>query len=82
MSLLILSLAVHRPAKWRTGDIEPDEDTALEELIDRQIVCINLLKSQLMYAAKELVTNQPNSFVEYGAHPSLNEPCQQQRIYR
>ena len=75
-----------RSSIWWIGDVEQPEGTALEELIETNSL-YQLIEEPTNICNKGnscidlIITDQPNFFVEYGLHPSLDEHCQHQIIY-
>ena len=68
------------------GDIEQPEGTALEELIEtnglHQLIDEPTnIKNGGMSCTHLIITDQPNMFLDYGLHPSLDDHCQHQIIY-
>ena len=75
-----------RPSQWWTGDVQQPEGTALEELIEvnnlhELIEEPTNIREGSMSCIDFIITDQPNLFVDYGVHPSLDEHCQHQIVY-
>ena len=75
-----------RSSQWWTEDIEQPEGTALEELIETNGLYQLIdeptnIRNGGMSCIDLIITDQPNMFVDYGVHPSLDDHCQHQIIY-
>ena len=75
-----------RSCQWWTEDIEQPEGTALEELIETNGLYQLIdeptnIRNGGMSCIDLIITDQPNMFVDYGVHPSLDDHCQHQIIY-
>ena len=75
-----------RSSQWWTGGIEQPEGTALEELIEtnglHQLIDEPTnIRNGGMSCIDLIITDQPNMFLDYAVHPSLDDHCQHQIIY-
>ena len=75
-----------RSAQWCPLDDELPEGTALEELIETNNLYQLIdeptnIRGESMTCIDLIITDQPNLFMEYGVHPSLDEHCQHKIIF-
>ena len=75
-----------RSSQWWTEDIEHPEGATLEELIETNGLYQLIdeptnIRNGGMSCIDLIITDQPNMFVDYGVHPSLDDHCQHQIIY-
>ena len=75
-----------RSSMWWTEDIEQPEGTALDELLETNglyqlIEERTNIRNEGCSCIDLIITDQPNMFVDYGVHPSLDEHCQHQIIH-
>ena len=75
-----------RSSQWWTEDIEQPEGTVLEELIETNGIYQLIdeptsIRNGGMSCIDLIITDQPNMFLDYGVHPSLDDHRQHQIIY-
>ena len=75
-----------RSAQWWPLAEELPEGTALEELIETNNLYQFIdeptnIRRESMTCIDLIITDQPNIFMEYGLHPSLDDHCQHQIVF-
>ena len=75
-----------RSSQWWSDDEDTPQGTALDELMETNNVYQLIdkphnVRTQGMYCINLTVTDQPNMFVDYGIHPSLDSHSEHQIIF-
>ena len=75
-----------RSKQWRPEDVELPEGAALDEFIESNNLCqlideLTDIRTTGMSCIDLIITDQPNLFVEFGVHSSLDNHCQHQIIH-
>ena len=75
-----------RSKQWLPGDVELPEASALDEFIESNNLSQLIdeptnIRTTGMSCIDLIITNQPNLFVEFGLHSSLDDRCQHQIIH-
>ena len=75
-----------RTKQWWPGDIELPEGSALDELIESNNLSQLIdeptnVRTTGMSCIDLIITDQPNLFVDFGVHSSLDDHCQHQIIH-
>ena len=75
-----------RSKQWWPGDVELPEGSALDEFIESNNLCQLIdeptnIRTTGMSCIDLIITDQPNLFVEFGVHSSLDDHCQHQIIH-
>ena len=75
-----------RSKQWWPGDVELPEGLALDEFIESNNLTQLIdeptnIRSTGMSCIDLIITDQPNLFVDFGVHPSLDNHCQHQIIH-
>ena len=75
-----------RTKQWWPGDIELPEGSALDEFIESNNLSQLIdeptnIRTTGMSCVDLIITDQPNLFVNFGVHSSLDDHCQHQIIY-
>ena len=75
-----------RSKQWWPGDVELPERSALDEFIESSNLCQLIdeptnIRTTGMSCIDLIITDQPNLFVEFGVHSSLDDHCQHQIIH-
>ena len=75
-----------RSAQWWPLDDELPEGTALDDLIESNNLYQLIeeptnTRGDCMTCFDLIITDQPNIFMDYGVHPSLNQHCQHQIVF-
>ena len=75
-----------RSAQWWPLDNELPEGRALDELIESNNLYQLIdeptnIRGESMTCIDLIITDQPNIFLEYGVHPSLDKHCEHQIVF-
>ena len=75
-----------RSSQWWSDDEDTPQGTALDELMETNNVYQLIdeptnIRTQGMSCIDLIVTDQPNMFVDYGVHPSLDPHCEHQIVF-
>ena len=75
-----------RSSQWWSDDEDTPQGTALDELMETNNVYQLIdeptnVRTQGMSCIDLVVTDQPNMFVDYGVHPSLDPHCEHQIVF-
>ena len=75
-----------RSKQWWPGDVKLPEGSALDEFIESNNLSQLIdeptnIRTTGMSCIDLIITDQPNLFVDFGVHPSLDNHCQHQIIH-